>query len=88
MVPFWRGEGGGRTYDLGLAIGAFLRELKDRLDAADLLDWLQRECHLDANAARNLRQHVTRQLDRHGLAADGSHAGQSRRRATSSATGR
>ncbi len=61
-VPFWRGEGGGRTYDLGLAIGAFLRELKDRLDAADLLDWLQRECHLDVTAARNLRQHVTRQL--------------------------
>ena len=61
-VPFWRGEGGGRTYDLGLAIGAFLRDLKDRIDAPDLLDWLQRECHLDANAARNLRHHVTRQL--------------------------
>ena len=61
-VPFWRGEGGGRTYDLGLAIGAFLRNLKERIDAPDLLDWLQRECHLDANTARNLRQHVTRQL--------------------------
>ena len=61
-VPFWRGEGGGRTYDLGLAIGAFLRDLKERIDAPDLLDWLQRACHLDANTARNLRQHVTRQL--------------------------
>ncbi len=61
-VPFWRGEGGGRTYDLGLAIGAFLRDLKDRIDAPDLPDWLQRECHLDANAARSLRQHVSRQL--------------------------
>ena len=61
-VPFWRGEGGGRSYDLGLAIGAFLRELKDRLDSDDLLDWLQRECHLDVTAARNLRWHVTRQL--------------------------
>ena len=61
-VPFWRGEGGGRSYDLGLAIGAFLRELKDRIDADDLLDWLQRECHLDVTAARNLRHHVTRQL--------------------------
>src|SRR4029077_12562525 len=49
-VPFWRGEGGGRTYDLGLAIGAFLRELKDRLDASDVLAWLQRECHLDVTA--------------------------------------
>ena len=61
-VPFWRGEGGGRTYDLGLAIGAFLRDLKDRIDAPDLPDWLQRECHLDANAARSLRQHVSRHL--------------------------
>ncbi len=62
MVPFWRGEGGGRSYDLGLAIGAFLRELKDRLDSDDVLEWLQRECHLDVTAARCLRWHVTRQL--------------------------
>ncbi len=61
-VPFWRGEGAGRSYDLGLAIGAFLRELKDRLDADDVLDWLQRECHLDVTAARCVRWHVTRQL--------------------------
>jgi ATP-dependent helicase Lhr and Lhr-like helicase len=61
-APFWRGEGGGRTYDLGLAIGAFLREVKDRIDAADLPDWLQRECFLDAAAARNLRHYITRQL--------------------------
>ena len=61
-APFWRGEGGGRTYDLGLAIGAFLREMKERIDAPDLLDWLQRECFLDASAARNLRHYVNRQL--------------------------
>ncbi len=61
-APFWRGEGGGRTYDLGLAIGAFLREMKDRIDAVELLDWLQRECFLDVAAARNLRHYVTRQL--------------------------
>jgi ATP-dependent Lhr-like helicase len=61
-VPFWRGEGGGRTYDLGQAIGAFLRDLKDRIDSHDVLDWLQRECCVDVNAARSLRQYVTRQL--------------------------
>jgi ATP-dependent Lhr-like helicase len=61
-VPFWRGESGGRSYDLGVAVGTFLRELKDRLDSDDVLDWLQRECHLDVTAARNLRWHVTRQL--------------------------
>ena len=62
MVPFWRGESVGRSYDLGLAIGAFLRELRERLDSPDCLDWLQREYFLDADAARNLRYHVRRQL--------------------------
>ncbi len=62
MVPFWRGEGGGRSFELGQAIGAFLRELTARLDDEDRLDWLRREFHLDQNAARNLCFHVTRQL--------------------------
>jgi ATP-dependent Lhr-like helicase len=62
MPPFWKGEGGGRSYDLGRAVGGFLREFKDRIDAPDRLEWLQRECHLDANAARNLCWHVSRQL--------------------------
>ena len=62
LVPFWRGEGLGRTYDLGLAMGAFLRDLGGRLEQADTHDWLQRECFLDANAARNVRHYLTRQL--------------------------
>ncbi len=62
LVPFWRGESGGRTYDLGRAMGAFLRELAGRLEAPDRLDWLQRDYFLDRNAARNLCYHVTRQL--------------------------
>lgn len=62
VVPFWRGEGGGRSYDLGRAVGEFLRELRERLDAPDRLDWLRREFFLDDNAARNLCFHVSRQL--------------------------
>jgi ATP-dependent Lhr-like helicase len=62
IVPFWKGEGGGRTYDLGRAVGAFLRELQGKLDAPACVEWLQKECHLDANAARNVVQYVTRQL--------------------------
>jgi ATP-dependent Lhr-like helicase len=61
MVPFWRGEGGGRSYDLGRAIGAFLRGLADRIDREGCLDWLEREFFLDRKAARNLRHHVERQ---------------------------
>jgi ATP-dependent helicase Lhr and Lhr-like helicase len=62
LVPFWRGEGVGRSYDLGRAIGVFLREFAERLEQPDRLDWLQRQCHLDANAARSLSYHVTRQF--------------------------
>ena len=62
IVPFWRGESVGRSHDLGLAIGRLLRELVERLDAPDRLDWLRRECFLDDNAARSLCWHVNRQL--------------------------
>jgi ATP-dependent Lhr-like helicase len=62
MVPFWRGEGTARTYDLGRAIGAFLRELTVRIDAPDRMEWLQADYCLDAGSARNLCHHVGRQL--------------------------
>ncbi|MCI0462257.1 MAG: DEAD/DEAH box helicase, partial [Gemmataceae bacterium] len=62
LVPFWRGEQTGRSYDLSQAQGRFLRELADRLDQPDCLDWLERDYHLDPAAARNLRSYVRRQL--------------------------
>src|SRR5262249_22346271 len=62
LVPFWRGEGTGRSADLGQALGQFLRELTERLDQPDCLDWLQREFFLDAPAAQDLRAYVRRQL--------------------------
>jgi ATP-dependent helicase Lhr and Lhr-like helicase len=67
MVPFWRGEKTGRSHDLGMAIGRFLRELPPRLEKPDALGWLETECHLDRAAARNLRHHVLRQLDSGGI---------------------
>jgi ATP-dependent Lhr-like helicase len=62
MAPFWRGEGLGRTYGLGRAVGEFLRELSERLQDQGCSDWLRQEFGLDANAARSLRNHVNRQL--------------------------
>jgi ATP-dependent Lhr-like helicase len=62
IVPFWRGEGGGRSFGLGQAMGVFLRDLLPRLESAEAMAWLQRECGLDPAAARSLRSHVTRQL--------------------------
>lgn len=61
VVPFWRGEQGGRSHDLGLALAHFLRELNELLDAGDCQDWLRQTCHLDSAAARSLRWHVLRQ---------------------------
>ncbi len=62
LVPFWRGENVGRSYDLGQAIGRFLRTLLDKLDAPDCGAWLQANYFLDPAAARNLRAYVVRQF--------------------------
>ncbi len=67
MVPFWHGEMTGRTYDLGLAQGRFLRTLEEKLDAPDCLEWLEREHFLDPQAARNVRSYVARQKLRTGF---------------------
>ncbi|HZT82469.1 MAG TPA: DEAD/DEAH box helicase [Gemmataceae bacterium] len=66
LVPFWRGENVGRSADLGRALGGFLRELAERIDAPDCASWLERDFFLDPPAARNLRDHVRRQLDANG----------------------
>jgi ATP-dependent Lhr-like helicase len=62
MIPFWRGEGLGRTYDLGVAFGGFLRELVQRLDSPECVRWLENDYFLDTRAARNVRDHVRRQF--------------------------
>jgi len=63
QAPFWRGEKTGRSFDLGVAIGEFSRELASRVHDPDCQDWLQRDYFLDAAAARNLQTYVRRQLD-------------------------
>ncbi len=61
MAPFWRGENPGRSPGLGQALGAFLREMEQRLEEEDCALWLQRECFLDQRSARELRYHLRRQ---------------------------
>lgn len=60
-LPFWKGEGPGRSYELGLMLGSFLRELGDRLDDAELADRLRRECAMDRRAAANLIAYLREQ---------------------------
>jgi ATP-dependent Lhr-like helicase len=64
MLPFWRGEGVGRSPDLGEAYGRFLDELVQKLESdgdPNVLAWLRSEAHLDENAARSLLHYVQRQ---------------------------
>src|SRR4029077_8685193 len=51
LAPFWRGENVGRSADLGIAVGAFLREFVERMESPDFLDWLRRDFFLDGPAA-------------------------------------
>ena len=57
-MPFWRGDAIGRPYELGKAIGAFLRQVDDRSN-----DWLRDECGLDELAVRNLRAYLLEQRE-------------------------
>ena len=52
-VPFWKGEGIGRPYELGAALGQTAREIV-ALDDARAVTRLREEHSLDALAARNL----------------------------------
>ncbi|CAN5865090.1 ATP-dependent helicase [soil metagenome] len=62
-MPFWRGEGPGRPLELGRALGAFCRELDDRLqsDPGVARQWLLDEYSLDEFAADNLIDYVGEQ---------------------------
>ena len=52
-VPFWKGEGVGRPFELGEKIGRASRELVARSDES-ALEHLRGEYHLDPRAAQNL----------------------------------
>ncbi len=64
-VPFWKGEGVGRPYELGEKIGAASRELSALGDAA-ALERLRDEYLLDERAARNLLAFLRDQADATG----------------------
>jgi ATP-dependent Lhr-like helicase len=64
-VPFWKGEGVGRPYELGQKIGAASRELVGLSDAKGV-ERLRGEYHLDERAARNLLTFLREQHDATG----------------------
>ena len=66
MTPFWRGDTPWRSYELGLAVGRFRRQVAERLHDPGLLAWLRRDYALDENSARNVVAYVRDQLQAAG----------------------
>ncbi len=62
-VPFWRGDGVGRSFELGAAIGRFIRSFRAdlRRNRQEALERLQREYCLDEFAATNLAAYLEEQ---------------------------
>ncbi|MET0344238.1 MAG: DEAD/DEAH box helicase [Polyangiales bacterium] len=65
-LPFWRGDGLGRSVELGRGIGALLRKL-ERASDADGVALLTREHQLEPRAANNLLRYVREQQEADGL---------------------
>ncbi len=61
-LPFWRGDGLGRSVELGRGIGALLRRVERSKDA-DAIKWLQKDHVLEERAARNLVKYVREQQE-------------------------
>jgi ATP-dependent Lhr-like helicase len=61
-MPFWRGDGLGRSVELGRGIGALLQRI-ERAKDADAIKWLQREHVLEDRAATNLVRYVREQQE-------------------------
>ncbi|MGI8791938.1 MAG: Lhr family ATP-dependent helicase, partial [Acidimicrobiales bacterium] len=60
-MPFWHGDAIGRPYELGKAIGAFLRGVDSWSD-----DKLREECGLDPLATSNLRAYLAEEREATG----------------------
>ena len=65
-MPFWHGDGPGRPAELGQAMGAFVRRVRDQRDDA----WLVDEVGLDGRAAANLRSFIDEQAEATGVVPD------------------
>jgi len=68
-MPFWHGDRPGRPLELGRALGAFVRELRD-LDAPAATERLRGHYALDELAASNLLQYLDEQVEATGAVPD------------------
>ena len=57
-MPFWKGEGIGRTFELGEKVGAFIDELSSGNHTED---WLRSNYPIDPHSARNILDYIGEQ---------------------------
>ncbi|MCA1711829.1 MAG: DEAD/DEAH box helicase [Actinobacteria bacterium] len=69
-MPFWHGDKPGRPLELGRAIGAFVRELRELPSTAAAVERLSIHYHLDDLAARNLAAYLDEQGESTGALPD------------------
>jgi ATP-dependent helicase Lhr and Lhr-like helicase len=62
-MPFWRGEGLGRSFELGAGVGAFRRTLGEAIDRPDVMARLMNEYPIDHRSAWNLVEYFRRQKE-------------------------
>ena len=68
-MPFWHGDRPGRPLELGRALGAFVREIRE-LDERAATERLMQHYSLDAYAASNLQQYLDEQVEATGTVPD------------------
>ncbi len=68
-IAFWHGDSVGRPYEVGVAVGAMVRELVS-VDEATALERLRSRAGLDERAARNLIDHLADQAQATGAVPD------------------
>ncbi|MBX2991897.1 MAG: DEAD/DEAH box helicase [Bacteroidetes bacterium] len=66
-MPFWRGEGIGRSFELSIKVADFRKEMSHRVDSPDCLKWLQTEFPVDSKAAWNIEQYFLKQKNITGV---------------------
>ncbi|HMK38038.1 MAG TPA: DEAD/DEAH box helicase, partial [Bacteroidota bacterium] len=66
-MPFWRGEGIGRSYELGLKVGSFRRSMAETVDSPESLRHLLAAYPIDSDSAWNIREYFRRQRDSTGV---------------------
>ncbi len=69
-MPFWKGEFVSRSFHLGKLYGQFCRELSQRLQRKNCINWLQQNHSLDTDSAKNLYQYFKDQKQSAGTIPD------------------